>query len=126
MIWKTIRLELGPTASFPKGSASRAFVLCVPLDEDGRIDQPSMARNPGRATVKRFWASDPDQFGRLEYAQGSWILNVRDIQTDQAYRLVTKPLEIDALVDVKGPDGTTLPFRVASIGGSRPLSVAAE
>lgn len=126
MNWKSIRLELGPTAGFPKGSASRAFVLCAPLDELGMVDHQAVARDPRRATVRRFWASEADEFGRLEYVDGSWIFRVRRGKGEEAYRFAAGPFQLDAVVNVQGPDGTTVPFRVARKGSLSRFAAAAE
>ena len=114
MNWKTIRLELGPTAGFPKGSASRAFVLCAPLDERCFIDREAVAGDPRCVTVRRFWASEADEFGQLEYDHGCWTWRRDGEEGDAAYRFVAGPFAPDATVHVEEADGTRLPFRVAN------------
>lgn len=115
MNWKTIRLELGPTEHFPKGSASRAFLLRAPIDEAGEIDAEAVARNPAEAIVRRFWASERDQSGRLEHANGSWVFRPEVGYGGQAYSFAAGPFQSDARIIVRQPDGTELPFRVVSI-----------
>jgi hypothetical protein len=61
--WNVVRLELARTPEFPGGSASRAFMLRVPLNKEGLIDEASLARRPAMATVRRFWPNEPDQTG---------------------------------------------------------------
>src|SRR5580765_7738714 len=58
MNWKSIRLELARTPEFPEGSASRAFLLHLPLDQDGLIDEEVLRDAPARATVHRFWPNE--------------------------------------------------------------------
>ena len=55
MNWKTIRLELAATREFPTGSAGRAFLLRLPLRDDGSIDEAEVA--PVRL--------DPDQLRQI-------------------------------------------------------------
>lgn len=76
--------------------------------------------------MRRFWASEPDEYGRLEYADGSWTFRVRRDHSDQSYRFAAGPFHMNSVVNVQGPDGTTLPFRVAKSGNLSRLAVAAE
>ena len=126
MHWKTIRLELGPTASFPNGSASRAFLLCAPLDERGLFDERAVARDPRRASVRRFWASEADQFGQLEYAADVWRFRVARRDGEAVFRFAPGPYQLNATVSVKQPDGAVLPFRVAAVRNLRRFATAAE
>ena len=125
MTWKIIRLELGPTADFPKGAASRAFLLRAPIDEVGEIDAEELARNPVQATVRRFWASERDESGWLERANESWVFR-RPENGRETYRFSAGPYRADAQIAVGQPDGTELPFRVVSIsklGAKTPATV---
>jgi hypothetical protein len=125
MNWKSVRLELAPTKGFPRGSAGRAFLLNVPLNDDGCIDHDAVAQNPVRATVRRFWASEPDSFGAVEPLDGRWALRCRRAaNSESTFLLDAAPLNLEQQVNVQGPDGTWLPFRVASIrlAGSPPES----
>jgi hypothetical protein len=126
MHWKTIRLELGPTASFPYGSASRAFVLCAPLDERGLIDRQAVAASPRRASVRRFWGSESDEFGQLEHAAGEWCFRISRDHDKAEFCFPPGPYQADATVSVKQSDGAVLPFRVAAVGNLRRFATAAE
>ena len=117
MTWKTIRLELASTADFPSGSPGRAYLLRVPLDADGRIDNERLMQFPSRATARRFWASEPDQFGQLERLDGHYV--VRCDSRDAVFRLpAATGLALGQLIDIEGPDGILQPFRVASVKSS--------
>ena len=119
MTWKTIRLELASTADFPTGSSSRAYLLRLPLDDDGSIDDDCLARFPARATAWRFWASEPDQFGHVERLDGHYILRC-DSQDTFARLSATTAFSPGQLVEIEGPDGARKPFTVASAGASNP------
>jgi hypothetical protein len=41
--WNLVRLELAGTSEYPEGSASRAYMLRVPLDDAGLIDEAALA-----------------------------------------------------------------------------------
>jgi hypothetical protein len=118
MGWKTVRLELASTRGFPRGSTGRAFLLNLPINEAGCIDGAAMAQDPGRATVRRFWASEPDSFGPIEQLDGSWALRCRrKARDEETFLLDAEQLIPDRQVNVQQPDGTRLPFRVASVRG---------
>jgi hypothetical protein len=119
MNWKTVRLELAPTTNFPRGSPSRAFLINVPTDGNGCIDRATIQREPARATVRRFWASEPDSFGSIGVTEDSWSLQLQRDEDDAAtFLLEDRPLSLNARVNVRSDDGTFMSFRVASI---RPL-----
>ena len=42
MTWKTIRLQLARTPKFPQGSAAHAYVLRLPIDDNGMIERGEM------------------------------------------------------------------------------------
>lgn len=116
MNWNTIRLELAGTREFPTGSAGRAFLIRLPLREDGSIDEAEVARRPSRATVRRFWASEPDASGRIVRCAAGW--ECRCEQQGEgvcAFCLPSHPLKLGEEVVMTGPDGLQLPFRVASM-----------
>lgn len=116
MNWATIRLELGSSDAFPRGSAGRAFLLNVPIDCDGRIDRSALEQNPGRATVRRFWASEADTFGVVEPADDRWALQCESgAMSGSTFLLEAVPLRQNESVHVRAPDGTEMAFRVATI-----------
>jgi hypothetical protein len=116
MNWKTVQLELASTEHHPHGSAARAFLLHVPIASDGWIDHAAIDRHPSRATVRRFWASEPDSFGFVEPLDGSWLLKCGKGTGEQSiFLLEPGPLKPGRQVKVRQPGGTELPFRIASV-----------
>lgn len=115
MSWSTIRLELASTRDFPSGSVSRGYLIRVPLGDNGSIDEVSLAEAPHKATVRRFWSTEPDESGRVVDVDGHWALRCNGYPDR---RLSTKSLELGEEVAVIDAEGGRLPFRVASI---RPL-----
>jgi len=123
--WKIIRLELARTAGFPEGSPSRAFILRLPLFADGLIDAAEVARNPAMATVKRFWANEPDQQGYVIRAGKTWAFSyqIGEDDDEKLFHLEAHPLLEGEYLTLTEPDGAQLPFRVTrvdSIDGIRP------
>ena len=116
MNWKTVRLELASTDEHPRGSAGRAFLLHVPTANDGHIDRAAIERHPRRATMRRFWASEPDAFGFVEPMDGSWALRcVKGAGDKSTFLLEAAPLRPDGQVKVRQPGGPPLPVRIASV-----------
>ena len=115
MSWKQIRLELARTPSFPKGSAGRAYVLYVPLDEDGLIDEEAFALNPGRATISRYWASDPDHHGQVERHDRQWVFRCRHKDSEILLRLLSGPFRLHEELRAVSQDGVEHAFRIVDI-----------
>lgn len=117
MNWKTIRLELARTKEFPEGSASRAYLLRLPLDEDGIIDEASRSRRPAWATVRRFWPNERDLAGYVIRTPKGWAFSYRkgDEDDEILFHLETHPIREGEYVTLTEPDGRRLPFRVTTI-----------
>ena len=113
-LWKLVRLELARTPEFPSGSASRAYMLRVPLKDDGLIDEAAMAANPARASVRRFWPNEPDQQGYLVRKGKGWAFSyaLGDDDDESVYHLESHPIRLGEYVTLTEPDGNRLPFRV--------------
>ena len=112
--WNLVRLELAKTPEFPEGSASRAYMLRVPLDINGLIDDAELASEPNMATVRRFWPNEPDQTGHIARNSRGWLLScaIGDDDEPMSYHLELQPLHVGGYVHLTGPDGIALPFRV--------------
>ncbi|MGZ8997811.1 MAG: hypothetical protein ACXW2T_03040 [Allosphingosinicella sp.] len=117
MNWKSIRLELARTREFPEGSASRAYLLRLPLDENGLIDEDSLHRSPALATVHRHWPSEPDLSGYVVLTPKGWAISYEPGEDDDetVFHLETHPIRMGEYITLTEPDGQRLPFRVASL-----------
>ena len=112
--WKKIRLELARTASFPSGSVSRGYLIQLPLDPEGRIDDELLALKPHQATVRRYWSTEPDEAGNVVPIESGWALRCIG-GPDRMLLLGGHPIRLGEQVSVLEPDGGVLPFYVASI-----------
>ena len=127
MSWKNIRLELAGTERFPQGSASRAYLLRLPLDDSGFIDRMALETNPRQASVRRFWASEPDMHGNVEVNSSGWIFRCNGaIQSEKVAHFEPQPLIEGREVIVKEADGAHLPFRVARVTDLRQSAAKAK
>ena len=111
--WKNIRLELGCTPEFPHGSVSRGYLLHLPLGPDGAVDGDAVQRRPHLAMVRRYWSTEPDEFGELLRVDGKWALGSNGKR--RLLDLDGQPLRRGDRLSIADPDGTTLPFTIASI-----------
>jgi hypothetical protein len=117
MNWKSIRLELARTRDFPEGSGSRAYLLHLPLDEDGRIDEASLKTQPSKAIVRRSWPEERDISGYVIPTPGGWAFSYEpgDADDETVFHLETHAIRLGEYVTLTEPDGQQLPFRVASL-----------
>jgi len=115
MSWKTVRLELAKTPGYPNGSAVRAYLLRLPLDDAGRIDLGEFRSNPKHATVRRYWPNEPDRLGQLRRTQAGWILSYGRDGTGGEAVLDTgsQPIVPEAILGITEAGSDALSFRVA-------------
>jgi|SRR5690606_17952383 hypothetical protein len=116
LAWSLVRLELGRTPEFPEGSASRAYLLRLPLGPDFLIDANALAHNPGMATVRRFWPNERDEMGYVFRKGKGWAFSFALGKHDDEglYHLEPEPLRVGESVTVLERDGRRYPFRVVS------------
>ena len=117
MTWKSIRLELARTKDFPEGSASRAYLLRLPLDERGLIDERALAGSPAMATVHRFWPNEADRSGYVIRTPQGWAMSYEPGEEDDetVFHLETHPIRKGEYITLTEPDGRRFPFRVAHL-----------
>jgi hypothetical protein len=116
MTWKSVRLELAEMEGAPRGSPSRVYLLTVPLNDQAEIDAREVAKNPFRATFRRFWPSEPDEVGHVVQLNGAWLL--RGDRTDDGearIRLGSGAFRRGEKLEIAGPTGQRLAFFVAAI-----------
>jgi hypothetical protein len=116
MNWKTIRLELGQTPEHPSGSPGRAYLIRLPLEDDGSVDVAALKSRPAQATVRRFWPSQPDRIGLVEQLEGGLTLRFNGADCGPIVAtLEHRALRLGEEVRITEADGKRLPFRVANI-----------
>ena len=116
MNWKTIRLELGRTSEFPRGSPSRCYLLRLPLHPSGLIDGEALRASPGRATVSRFWPSQPDMFGHVLKGSKGWAFTYIPTRGDETtFWPEAHSIRVGEHITLLELDGQRLPFRVTSL-----------
>ena len=121
MNWKSIRLELARTQEFPEGSASRAYLVRLPVNDNGIIDEDALRAAPQLATVRRFWPSEPDMSGYVIRTQKGWALSYRKGEEDDEtiFHLETHRILPGEYITLREPDGKQLPYRITSLNSFR-------
>jgi hypothetical protein len=114
MNWRSIRLELGQTGDFPAGSVSRAYLIRLPLNDRDHVDVDAVMNSPSKATVRRHWATEPDQSGVMVRRGADWAMHCLKTP-DRVLQLDGTPVRLGQQVSIKEPDGTVLPFKITSI-----------
>lgn len=112
--WRKIRLELARTSAFPTGSVSRGYLILLPLDGEGRVDSKALAARPDRASVQRYWSTEPDESGTVERVEGGLALRCNG-DGERTLLLDGMPFRLGEQISVVEVGGETLPFTVASI-----------
>lgn len=98
------------------GSAGRAYLLRLPLDEQGQIDDAALSSHPEQATVRRFWPCEADQLGTIEKRGSQLAFCCEDARAAVVTSLLDScSLNLGSEVVIEEPCGSRLPFRVASV-----------
>lgn len=119
MRWTTIRLELARSPAYPNGSPSRAYLLHLPLDSSGFVDETAFRATPALATVRRHWPNERDRAGYVIRRKRGWAFSyaLGDADDENLFHLESHPLFPGEYVTITEPDGTLLPYRVVASGG---------
>ena len=113
--WIAARLELARTPEFPEGSPARAYILHVPVDSEGLIDEQQLLAHPGRTLVRRFWPNEPDLVGMIVRAGEGWACSYRDGPDDdeRLFHLSDHPIVAGNYLTIEETGGQSWPFRIA-------------
>jgi hypothetical protein len=111
--WKNIRLELGSTDKFPRGSVSRGYLIRLPLDRDGKVDRAALALHPHRAKVRRYWSTEADETGEIVEKDGVWSLRCK--RDRRILELDGRPVLLGSKVSIIEADGSVLSYNIASV-----------
>lgn len=120
---KRIRLNLARSPEFPVGSAQHGYEFVAPLDADGHIDAAAWRGQRDKCWVRRFWAGEPDQTGRLVHKPGGaeharWVFDYdpeRDEDDEAGYRFGAHAFVPGEYVSIRDEDGEMHTFQVAAV-----------
>ncbi|WP_336958936.1 hypothetical protein [Sphingobium aquiterrae] len=95
---------------------ARSYVLRLPLQKDGMIDEAALCRNPELATVRRFWPNEPDRHGYVTHTpQGLGFATVPDVPPHPVPR---QPIRRGAVLMLTEPGGHVMPYEVKECIGA--------
>lgn len=118
-----IRLELARSKTFPQGSARHGYEFVAPLRADGHIDAEQWKSDRQACWVKRFWAGEEEQTGKLVHKPGGseharWLFDydeTGDEDDEAGYRFGTHAFIPGEYVSIRDDKHEMHTFSVASV-----------
>ncbi|HYE48861.1 MAG TPA: hypothetical protein VEB20_04675 [Azospirillaceae bacterium] len=115
---KTIRLALARTHEFPQGAADRGYEFTAPLTDDGHLDQAAWQSSMEQCTVRRFWAGEADEHGRLIHRNGRWAFHYDGLEAPEdepIFKFDQHRFVEGEYVTITEYDGEARPFKVVRV-----------
>ena len=120
---KLIRLNLARSKDFPDGSTRYGYEIIAPLYCASHIDPVAWKNRRAQCRVKRIWDGEETDAGLLVHKPGGaeharWVFDYDpDKQSDDeaGYRFGSHIFAPGEYVSIRGADGTTHTFVVASV-----------
>ncbi len=116
--WSRVRLELARSHDYPEGSARHGYVLVLPLDPAGRLDEAAQHKAPELCTLHRFWDGEGDAVGQVvRTGQHRWAFSYRAGREDDepVPHLSDHVFRTGEYLTVREPHGAEHVFRIVSI-----------
>jgi hypothetical protein len=118
-----ILLTLARSREFPDGSSRHGYDFIAPLDREGHIDPILWRKYRDYCRVRRFWADEDDEVGRLVHKPGGaeharWVFDYNpdnDDDDEAGYRFGEHAFLPGEYVSISGQDGKVQTFRVISV-----------
>ena len=120
---KRIRLELARDHDFPNGSRERGYDFIAPVDDQGHLLAAEWHKQRDRCRVRRFWAEQPDEIGRLVHKRGgslgaTWAFDYNpttDIDDEPGFKLDQHLLVPGGYVSITEHDGVQRTFFIKAV-----------
>src|SRR4030081_590407 len=118
-----ILLTAARSTEFPDGSSRHGYDFIAPLDPEGHIDPMLWKKYRDYCRVRRFWAGEDDEVGRLVHKPGGadrarWVFDYSDSEDgdDEAgYRFEAHAFWPGEYVSISGQDRKLHTFRVVTV-----------
>lgn len=118
-----ILLHLARSREFPDGSSRHGYDFIAPLDAQGHIDPVLWKKHRDYCRVRRFWAGEDDEVGRLVHRPGGanrarWVFDYRDDDDDDdeaGYKFESHAFWPGEYVSITGHDRQLHTFRVVAV-----------
>ena len=119
MALKKVRLDLARNPDFPEGSRDHGYEFVAPLTDDGHLDPEEWLQNPDACVVRRFWAGEEDEHGRLvRLGPDRWVFDydpTSDDDDEPTFRFDRHSFVPGEYVSITEHDGVERTFRVVSV-----------
>lgn len=80
---KRVRLELARSHEHPNGSSEHGYDFIAPLDDEGHLVAAEWRQERDRCRVRRFWAGQPNEIGRLVHKRNkAWVFDYNPKSSD--------------------------------------------
>jgi hypothetical protein len=126
-----ILLNLARSREFPYGSPHHGYDFIAPLDPEGHIDPILWRKYRDYCRVRRFWAGEEDEVGRLVHKPGGaeharWVLDYNPDEDDDdgaGYKFGVHAFLPGEYVSISGKDAELFTFLVVTV---EPVLLSAE
>ncbi|MFM2422049.1 MAG: hypothetical protein RL291_579 [Pseudomonadota bacterium] len=119
MTLKRIRIDLARDHDFPNGSTRHGYEFAAPLDDKGHLIAAEWSKARERCRVRRFWAGQPDEIGRLVHKRGgTWAFDYNpktDNDDEPGFKFDKHAFIPGEYVSITEHDGRMRTFRVSSV-----------
>jgi hypothetical protein len=116
---KQIIMDLAREPGHPHGDAQHGYLLHLPLNDEGRIDERQYEQMRDICTVRRFRPGEDPRNGRIRQARlGDWRFDYDDRQEfddEQGFRLGDERFVPGEYVSIREDDGIMHTFQVISV-----------
>src|SRR6202045_5269981 len=121
-----IVLNLARSREFPGGSSRHGYDFIAPLDSQGHIDPLLWKKYRNYCRVRRFWAGEEDEVGRLVHKPGGaeharWVFDYNPDEDDDdeaGYRFGAHAFLPGEYVSSGGQDSKLHTFRIFKVDPS--------
>jgi hypothetical protein len=118
-----ILLNLARSREFPGGSSRHGYDFIAPLDSQGHIDPLLWKKYRNYCRVRRFWAGEEDEVGRLVHKPGGaeharWVFDYNPDEDDDdeaGYKFGAHAFFPGEYVSISGHNGKLHTFRVVTV-----------
>ena len=117
-VWSRVRLELARSHDYPEGSSRHGYVIVLPLDENGRIDEASVRKAPEACTLHRFWEGEGDAVGQVvRRSPRRWVFAYHADRADDepVLHLAEHSFRVGAYLGVREANGKEHALRIVAV-----------
>jgi hypothetical protein len=118
MALRRVRLDLARDHDHPNGSDKHGYDFIAPLDDTGHLSAIEWRESRDRCRVKRFWAGEKDEIGRLVHKHNRWVFDYKPGTSDDdepGFKFDLHRFVPGEYVSITEHDGVQRTFHVRSV-----------